>query len=415
MGGWGKMSEKATAKTTIIPIGPYHPLQEEPEFFKLHVQGEKVVKLDIEIGYNHRGIERLAEDLTYDQVPFLVERICGICSSSHPFACVNAIEDIGVVDIPERAKYIRTFVGELERIHSHLLWLGLAGHFLGYNTVWMWAWKYREPVLDLFELMTGNRNHYAMFKPGGVRRDFHEEDFPGAMRLLDDLMKPIVMFRDVALTDPVLQARTKDVGVLTKQDCIELGALGPTARASNYCIDVRRDHPYAAYGLVDWDVCCTPNGDVFDKVVVRVLEMVESAKICKQCIEKLREVNDGIDADLKEIPPGEGVGHHEAPRGEVFHYARSDGTNRPIRYKVRAPSYMNVPTNYRACVGYTVSDATITLAAIDPCYCCTERTAVIDVSSGKQIMTGKDLLRLSRQKTEKLLEKYNSRMDRIWI
>lgn len=408
------MSEKATAKTTIIPIGPYHPLQEEPEFFKLHVQGERVVKLEIEIGYNHRGIERLAEDLTYDQVPFLVERICGICSSSHPFACVNAIEDVGGADVPERAKYIRTFVGELERIHSHLLWLGLAGHFLGYNTVWMWAWKYREPVLDLFELMTGNRNHYAMFKPGGVRRDFYEEDFPGAMRLLDDLLKPLIMFRDVALTDPVLQARTKDVGVLTREDCVELGALGPTARASNYCIDVRKDHPYAAYDKVDWEVCCTPNGDVFDKVVVRVLEMVESVRICKQCLDKLREVNDGIDANLTQIPPGEGMGHHEAPRGEVFHYTRSDGTNRPVRYKVRAPSFMNVPTNNRACVGYTVSDATITLAAIDPCYCCTERTAVIDASSGKKIMTAKDLLKLSRQKTERLLEKYNSRMDRIW-
>ena len=225
------MSDKATAKTTIIPIGPYHPLQEEPEFFKLHVQGERVVKLEIEIGYNHRGIERLAEDLSYDQIPFLVERICGICSSSHPFACVNAIEDVGGVDIPERAKYIRTFVGELERIHSHLLWLGLAGHFLGYNTVWMWAWKYREPVLDLFELMTGNRNHYAMFKPGGVRRDFYEEDFPRAMRLLDFLLEKLIMFRDVALQDPVLQARTKDVGVLTKQDCIELGALGPTTKS----------------------------------------------------------------------------------------------------------------------------------------------------------------------------------------
>ncbi|MFH1314347.1 MAG: nickel-dependent hydrogenase large subunit [Candidatus Eisenbacteria bacterium] len=402
-------------KTQIIPIGPYHPLQEEPEFFKLHVEGEKVVKLEIEIGYNHRGIEKLAEGLTYDQIPFLVERICGICSSSHPFACVNAIEDVANVDVPERVKYIRSFIGELERIHSHLLWLGLAGHFLGYNTVWMWAWKYREPVLDLFELITGNRNHYAMFKPGGVRRDIADEDIPTAMRLLDGLMKPLIMFRDIALSDPVLQARTVGVGVLTKEDCVELGALGPTSRASDVPWDVRRDHPYAAYGLVDWDVVVTKNGDVFDKVVVRVLEMVECIKICKQCLEKLREVRDGIDAELKEIPPGEGVGHHEAPRGEVFHYTRSDGTNRPIRYKVRAPSFMNVPTNNRAVIGYTVSDATITLAAIDPCYCCTERALVVDANSGKQVMGWKDLLRLSQEKTHRLMEKYNSRMDRIWI
>ena len=400
---------------TVIPIGPYHPLQEEPEFFKLHVEGEKVVELEIEIGYNHRGIEKLAEGLSYDQIPFLVERICGICSSSHPFAGVMATEDVAGVEIPERAKYIRTFIGELERVHSHLLWLGLAGHFLGYNTVWMWAWKYREPVLDLFELLTGNRNHYGMMKPGGVRRDFADEDMASAVRILDSLVKPTLMFRDVALSDPVLQARTKNVGVLTKQDCIELGALGPTARASGVPIDVRRDHPYAAYGDVDFDVIVTERGDVFDKLVVRVLEILESVKICKQCCRKLLEVKDGIDANLTEIPPGEGIGTHEAPRGEVIHYTRSDGSNRPVRYKIRAPSFMNVPTNKRACVGYTVSDATITLAAIDPCYCCTERTIVVDASSGKQMLTGKDLLRLSHEKTRKLMEKYGSRMEKIWI
>lgn len=400
---------------TVIPIGPYHPLQEEPEFFKLHVEGEKVVELEIEIGYNHRGIEKLAEGLSYDQIPFLVERICGICSSSHPFAGVMATEDVAGVEIPERAKYIRTFIGELERVHSHLLWLGLAGHFLGYNTVWMWAWKYREPVLDLFELLTGNRNHYGMMKPGGVRRDFADEDMASAVRILDSLVKPTLMFRDVALSDPVLQARTKNVGVLTKQDCIELGALGPTARASGVPIDVRRDHPYAAYGDVDFDVIVTERGDVFDKLVVRVLEILESVKICKQCCRKLLEVKDGIDANLTEIPPGEGIGTHEAPRGEVIHYTRSDGSNRPVRYKIRAPSFMNVPTNKRACVGYTVSDATITLAAIDPCYCCTERTLVVDANTGRQLLTGKDLLRLSHEKTRKLMEKYGSRMEKIWI
>lgn len=402
-------------KTQIIPIGPYHPLQEEPEFFKLHVDGEKVVKLEIEIGYNHRGIEKLAEGLTYDQIPFLVERICGICSTSHPFACVNAIEDVAGFEIPDRAKYIRTFIGELERIHSHLLWLGLAGHFLGYNTVWMWAWKYREPVLDCFELITGNRNHYAMFKPGGVRRDIEDEDIPTAMRILDSLEKPTMMFAKIAMADPVLQARLKNIGVLTYQDCVELGALGPTSRASGVPWDIRKNHPYAAYGMVEWDVVTTQNGDVFDKLVVRVLEILESIKICKQCLNKLREVKDGIDANLKEIPPGEGIGHHEAPRGEVFHYVRSDGTNRPIRYKVRAPSYMNVPTNYRAVVGYTVSDATITLAAIDPCYCCTERAIVVDADTGKTIMGWKDLLRLSQEKTRRLMERYKSRMDEIWM
>jgi len=159
----------------IIAIGPEHPLQEEPECFKLHVEGEKVLSLDIQLGYNHRGVEKLAESKSYDQILFLMERICGICSTSHPFAGVNALENLVWVEVPERAKYIRSILGEMERIHSHLLWLGLAGHFMGYNTLFMWAWKTREIVLDLLERISGNRQNYSMFKVGGVRRDVKDD------------------------------------------------------------------------------------------------------------------------------------------------------------------------------------------------------------------------------------------------
>jgi NADH-quinone oxidoreductase subunit D len=392
------------AKKTIIPIGPYHPLQEEPEFFKLHVEGEKVVKCDIEIGYNHRGIEKLSESKTFEQTVFLVERICGICSTSHPIACVQAAEDAGDVEVPERALYIRSLIGELERIHSHMLWLGLAGHFLGFNTVWMWAWRYREDVLDIMELITGNRNHYAMMKPGGVRRDILKEDIPAIRKMLDGLKKPLAVFRDAVIDDPVIHARLKGVGVLTRQQILDYGALGPTARASGVKIDVRRDHPHAAYGLVDWDVITTPNGDVFDKAVVRLLEMFESIKICEQCIEKLKTVSGPVDSNPKEIKPGEGIGHYEAPRGEVFHYMRSDGTNRPARHKVRAPSFMNVPTDRVAVLGQSVADATIILAAVDPCYCCTERMAAVDAGTGRQILTPVELLRLSQEKTRRIIK-----------
>jgi membrane-bound hydrogenase subunit alpha len=388
------MSEK------IIPVGPYHPLQEEPEFFKLHVEGERVVKLDIQIGYNHRGIEKLAETKSYDQVIFLVERICGICSTSHPFASVNAVENLIGIDIPERAKYIRSIIGELERIHSHLLWLGLAGHFIGYNTVFMWAWKSREIVLDLFERITGNRQSYAMFKIGGVRRDIRDEETPDYIRKLEGLLPALDMFRGAVIDDPVIHARTKGVGVLTRKDIEEYGALGPTARASGVDIDVRRDDPYAAYDRVDWKVCTTQNGDVFDKVLVRILEMYESVSIIRQCFEKLPSGE--IDAGVKDVPEGEGIGRHEAPRGEVFHYVRSDGTNRPMRYKVRAPSFMNVPTNKKAVVGETISDATIILAAVDPCYCCTERAIAVEKETGKRLYSGEGLIKLSQEKTRRL-------------
>ncbi len=387
---------------TIIPIGPFHPLQEEAELFKLHVEGERVVHMDIELGYMHRGIEKLAEAKTYDQIVFLVERICGICSTSHPLASVQAIEDAGNIEVPERALYIRSMIGELERLHSHLLWVGLAGHFLGYNTVWMWAWKAREPVLDLCELLTGNRNHYGMMKPGGVCRDIKDEDIPTAHKIVDSLVKPVDLFRNAVTDDPVIHARTKGVGVLTKQQAIDFSVLGPTARASGVDIDVRRDHPHAAYGLVDWKVIVLEGGDVFTKAVVRVLEMYESVKIVKQCLDKLKTVKGPIDSNPKEVPAGEGIGHYEAPRGEVYHYVRSDGTNRPARYKVRAPSFMNVSSNKVAVVGGTVADATITLAAVDPCYCCTERTIAVDAGTGKKILGPQDLIRLSQEKTRKL-------------
>ncbi|MDH5174470.1 MAG: nickel-dependent hydrogenase large subunit [Elusimicrobiota bacterium] len=384
---------------TIIPVGPYHPLQEEPEFFKLLVEGEKVLELEIELGYNHRGIEKIAESKSYDQVIFLVERVCGICSTSHPIASVNALEDLAGIRVPERALYIRSIIGEMERLHSHLLWLGLAGHFIGYNTVWMWAWKYREPVLDIFERITGNRQHYAMMKVGGVRRDIESDDIPGIWKMVDGLLPALDMFKGAVMDDPVIHARLKGVGILTKEDVVAYGAVGPTARASGVAIDVRKDDPYAAYPLVDWQVITQEEGDVFAKAVVRILEMYESIKIVKGCLDKLKLVGGEIDAKVKEIPPGEGIGRHEAPRGEVFHYVRSDGSNRPVRYKVRAPSYMNVPTNQKSVVGGTVSDATITLAAVDPCYCCTERVAVVDRKTGRKGLTGQELIKLSQEKT----------------
>ncbi|MDD5558019.1 MAG: nickel-dependent hydrogenase large subunit [bacterium] len=386
----------------IIPIGPYHPLQEEPEFFRLHVEGERVLRLDIQLGYNHRGIEKLAESKSYDQIIFLVERICGICSTSHPFASVNAVENLIGVAIPERARAIRSAIGELERIHSHLLWLGLAGHFLGYNTVFMWAWKARETVLDIFESISGNRQNYAMFKVGGVRRDIRDDLAPGYLAALDRLRPTLDLFRKAVEDDPVIHARTKGVGVLTADDIRAFGAVGPTARASGVDVDVRRDDPYAAYDRVEWKVCLGSNGDIHDKIVVRLLEMDESLRIIRQCLGPLPPGE--IDARVKGVPPGEGIGRHEAPRGEVFHYVRSDGTNRPARYKVRAPSFMNVATNVKAVVGGTISDAAIILAAVDPCYCCTERAVAVEHGTGRRLWGGDDLVRLSRDRTRRLRE-----------
>ncbi|MEA3506454.1 MAG: NADH:ubiquinone oxidoreductase, partial [Elusimicrobiota bacterium] len=192
-------------------------------------------------------------------------------------------------------------------------------------------------------------------------------------------------------------------GTLPKKKAREYCVLGPTARASGIDIDVRRDEPYAAYDLLNWDVIVRKEGDVYAKTIVRLEEMRQAAKIITQCVNKLAGIKGEIDTEIKEIPEGEGIGRHEAPRGEVFHYVKSHGGSTPYRHKVRAPSFMNVLSNEFAVIGGTISDAALTLAAVDPCYCCTERMQAVD-EEGREY-SAKELIKLSQQKSEELREK----------
>jgi NADH-quinone oxidoreductase subunit D len=397
-----KPEKKLKAGQTLINVGPFHPLQEEAEFFQLFCEGETVVDMDARISYNHRGIEELSSRMSWDKVPFLVERVCGICSASHPWAYIRAVESICGIEPPLRAKYLRTIVGELERLHSHMLWIGLAGHFLGYNTVWMWTWKYREPVMDILELTTGSRIHYANNRIGGVRRDITPDLYPEIQKAVDSLKKPLELITNAVLDDPVLHARLKGVGVLTKKEALRWGVTGPTARASGLPIDARRDDPLGAYDLVDWNVIVQEEGDVFAKAVVRCLECFEAIKIIEQC---LKQIPDGpVATEVENIPPGEGCGRYEAPRGETFHYVRSDGGPTPVRHKIRAPSYVNIPSFGASCIGQHVADVTIILASVDPCYSCTERMVrAYDAETGRPRWDFQDLVRMSRERTRRLL------------
>ncbi|HUS46461.1 MAG TPA: NADH-quinone oxidoreductase subunit C [Phycisphaerae bacterium] len=387
--------------TMLVNVGPFHPLQEEAEFFQLYCEGETVVDMDVRLAYNHRGIEELSTRMTWDQVPFLVERVCGICSASHPWAYIRAVESICGIEAPPRAEYLRTIVAELERLHSHMLWIGLAGHFLGYNTVWMWAWKYREPVMDILELITGSRIHYANNKIGGVRRDVPPDLYPEIRKAVDSIKKPLEMLTNAILDDPVLHARLKNVGVLSKEDALAYGVTGPTARGSGVDIDVRRDDPLGVYDRVEWSVIVQEAGDVFAKAVVRCLENFESIKIIEQCLDQIPEGL--VETPVSHIPPGEGCGRYEAPRGETFHYVRSDGGAGPVRHKIRAPSYVNIPSFKASCIGQHIADVTITLAAVDPCYSCTERLArAYDAESRKPLWNFSDLVRISQERTKRL-------------
>ena len=381
----------------VIQIGPFHPLLEEPVGFSLTVEGERVVAIDARMDYIHKGLERLAQERTYDMVPLLLERICGICSVTHSVCFCHAVEDLLGVEIPPRAAYIRTIIGELERLHSHLLWVGLAGHFIGYNTVFMWAWKYREPICDAFEMLTGHRQNSALPLVGGVRRDIPVEYFPQVRRTLDELEGQTARLTAAVLDDPVLAARLKGVGVLTADAALDFGVVGPTARASGLATDVRRDEPYAAYADLDWDVVTQSDGDVFAKAVVRLLEIVQSIRIVRQCLDRMPA--GPINLGTLHVPRGEGIGRYEAPRGEDVHYVRSNGTNMPERLKVRAPSYVNIPSFKASCLGAPMADVMITLAACDPCYSCTERSLVLTRPGDAPRLESPGLIEASRQKT----------------
>ena len=251
----------------------------------------------------------------------------------------------------------------------------------------------------MLEEITGNRNNYGNVKIGGCREDIPNELKPKIIKELDEIEKKTEMLTNAVLDDPVLHARLKGVGILSKEAAVKYAVTGPTARGSGVAIDVRADDPYAAYDALDWKVISQTEGDVFAKAVVRLLETFESIKMVKEALNKLP---DGpVAVEVKEIPPGEAVGRAEAPRGETFHYVRSDGGNRPVRHKVRAPSYVNVPSFKASCIGQHIADVTITLAAVDPCYSCTERIAVVD-SRNNLVHDYEALLKLSRERTAQL-------------
>lgn len=374
------------ARATLIPIGPYHPLLIEGTYFRIKVRGEEIVDADIKVGFIHRGIMRLSENRDYWRNVYLIERICGICSHAHTTAYCNTLELLGEIDLPDRARYIRTLIAELERIHSHLLWLGVAGDLIGFKTLFMLAWRDREHVQDALELISGNRCHYAMNTIGGVTRDIPKEMVPKIEKKLNILDKATKKLIDIAY-DSVVLARLQDVGVLGTPTARETGAVGPTARGSGWKIDVRWSDPYAAYGIdyTSWDVIIEPGGDTWARTLVRLKELLVSISICRQCLNALKTVGGPIQADIPEFEAGEkALGKAEAPRGELLYYIRSNGTSIPQTVRIRTPSYRNNACLPYMLKGYTIADAPIIIASIDPCYSCTDRmVAVQDEKTGK--------------------------------
>lgn len=367
-----------------IPIGPQHPALKEPESFNLILEGERIIQAGVRLGYNHRGMEKACEERSYIQDLYLLERICGICSHSHSTCFAQTVEEIAGVEISERASYIRTLVGELERIHSHLLWLGVAGHEIGFDTLFMYSWRDREVVMDLLAMVTGNRVNYGINTIGGVRRDITPEQIAEILKGVDILEERTKYYVQVATEEVTMVNRLAGVGKLSKEDAIRLGATGPTARAAGVDRDVRRDDPYAAYGKIQFKVITDDHADVLGRAIVRVLELMECYSIIRNLLGNLPEGPIAVKVPRK-IPAGEAFGRYEAPRGEDVHYVKANGTENPERVKVRAPTMANLAAISHMLEGGYLADVPITIAAIDPCFSCTDRCiSVVDLSRGNE-------------------------------
>ena len=357
----------------IVPIGPYHPALEEPIHAKLYTEGEVIKDAEVFVGYNHRGIEKLATERNAIQTLVLVERVCGICSHSHALTYAMCVENINGIEVPKRGQYIRVITAELERLHSHFLWLGIACHIIGHDSMFMHIWDERELVMDLLEKMTGNRVNYAMVTVGGARRDIDDELRRELLEACDKLKAPLDRITEIALTDKTIAMRTKGVGVLPKEDALRMGAVGPHARASGVKVDVRKDAPYSSFEDFDFDVPVVESGDVFARVVVRALECYESIKIIRQALENLPATPINLGNKLIKIQPGQAVCRHEAPRGQLSHMVVGDGSFNNHRVSIHVPSYKNTPTVPFMLRGNTVADAGLIIASIDPCFSCLDR------------------------------------------
>ncbi|HPA16484.1 MAG TPA: NADH-quinone oxidoreductase subunit C [Verrucomicrobiae bacterium] len=381
----------------VVPFGPFHPTLDEPAHFRLYVDGEVVRGCEYRGFMAHRGIEKLAESvLSYNDIPMMAERICGICGCVHSVTYVQAVENAAALRVPERAEFVRTIMLEVERLHSHLLWVGLACHIVGFDTLFMQSFRIREPIMWVAEKITGNRKTYGLCVVGGVRWDIGSEMAAELRGVLDKLEEEWRSVVDAVSSDRNIQKRTRGVGVASAQLVKDVGLVGPVARASGADIDCRRDHPYAAYDRVDFDVIVARDGDVWSRLVVRMNEVFESIRIIRQCLEKMP--GGPIQSQIEdELPVGRmGLSSVEAPRGEAHHFVVTGENNRPRRWRVRAPTYQNLQGIPSMIKDQQLADMTIALGSIDPCFSCTDRMETIDVRSGhRRIWSGEDLRRLA--------------------
>lgn len=366
------MSTHNVPETFSIPVGPLHVALEEPMYFKIDVKGETVSHIDINAGHAHRGIEYLTTKRTMYQNVVLTERICSLCSNSHPQTFAMAAEKIAGIEVPERGIYLRTVADELKRVTSHLFNVALLVHLVGYETYFMHMMQVREIGQDMLESIFGNRQDIGAMCIGGVRYDLDDKSIAyikGAIDKIEAETKDIIK---TFKTNGSILRRTKGVGVLTHADAITCGVVGPVARASGVDYDVRREAPYAAYDRLPLVVHSLTDGDVWSRAMVRLEEILTSIDLLRVCLRDLPAGPVNIN-DRPDIPPGQAVTRSEAPRGEVIYYLRTNDTPQPERVKWRVPTFMNWDSLRFMLQDAKIADIAMIVNSIDPCLSCTER------------------------------------------
>jgi len=355
---------------TVIPFGPQHPVLPEPVHLDLVVEDERVIEARPSIGFVHRGLEKLVERKDYVEFVYVAERICGICSFIHGQTYCQGIETIMDVKVPPRALYLRTVWGELSRIHSHLLWLGLMADAMGFESLFMHSWRVREKILNIIEATTGGRVIFGSCKIGGVRRDIEADAIKGILKEMDEIEKDMRGITKVFLEDHSVKARLCGVGVLSKTEAYDLGCVGPMLRASGVSQDMRR-LGYAAFMDIAIEPVTRPEGDCYARCAVRCEELFQSVRIIRTALGKIPAGE--IAVKVTGNPNGETITRTEQPRGEVVYHIKANDTKNLQRFRVRTPTFANLPAMLKILPGCDLADVPVIVLTIDPCISCTER------------------------------------------
>jgi NADH-quinone oxidoreductase subunit D len=379
-------------ETMTVNMGPQHPSTHGVLRLILTLDGEVVTAADTTIGYLHTGIEKTTEQKKWQQVIPLVERMDYLSSQSNSMAFCLSVERLLGLEMPDRVKWIRVLLAELQRINSHLVWLGTHGMEIGAVTVMLYCFRERELLLNINELIAGFRMFPSYMRVGGLREDLPPGFHDAVRAFLADFPQKLKEYQDLLTKNPIYVKRTKGVGALTRDEAIGLGLVGPLARASGVAYDVRRAFPYLGYETFDFEVPVGSAGDVFDRYLVRIEEMRQSALICQQALERITPTGVFDVQDYRIVPPpkdrvytemealiqhfliysqgfnvpaGEAYVPVEGPRGEQGFYVVSDGTNRPMRVKPRSPSMLACQALPKMIVGGLIADVIAVIGSTD--------------------------------------------------